>query len=470
MAINFNLPVFNGEIYAGLAAATDLSLPAAEKLSYIADADVGRAAIMTAASCLSRVPAASQPWIRELTANAAYAIVFYGLTGQIGVAPNQRVASDFIVGAVAEVTQELVTEAQNHVTQQQVIVAVTLIFATKINWWATNHHIGQATMSPYMAKVTKALLSIKSVDLDMIKKIVHQIGHWASTHRVLNLLHIRNDVTFAPLQAVAAGARITLTDDLFLRVSAMPAGTARHALCHAIMTKYGGNKIFMFSSKLAELAALKQEVDAVIEAGRRNVTLSRAADAAALAVDPRLEYHMGATYLLGGNTARAEFGTVEMTGHLGSVLYHLFRESTLTRSPHITTPSGKDLRKHYDQSDSYTQNWDDLCLGVATAMIVTNSDLVNAVCGVGDDARADRETWSQFQVMNGIYADIDLAHAAFDSFNDIFAKYGAGGPKGAKGGRGKEEEEPKQGGSGTGKKQKHRKGKGGAKDDSGDEM
>lgn len=177
----------------------------------------------------------------------------------------------------------------------------------------------------------------------------------------------------------------------------------------------------MFSNKVQECVALRDEVEVVIiAAGKANVNLSRATDPRMLPVDPRLAFHMGATYLLGGNAARTEFQSPEMTGHLGSVIYHLFKGSTLAKSPHISSKDGAGYRIHYDTLDSFVQNWDDACMGVSAAMIVTNSDLINAVCGVGNNAKAEKRTWCEFQVRNGTFATMDEAEAGYDSYNDIF--------------------------------------------------
>ncbi len=240
----------------------------------------------------------------------------------------------------------------------------------------------------------------------------------------------------------AAEARIAITDDLFLRVSSMPAGTARHALSHSILKRHGSHRIFMFSNKLADCVALSNEVELVYEAGKRNINLSRHGDAAALAVDPRLQYHMGATYLLGGNQSRAEFKSAEMLGHLGSVVFHLYKNSSLAKSPHIAVKTGATWTTHYDSSDCYTQEWDEICKGLAAALIVTKSDLINTVCGVSNDARVERKTWIDFQVLIGAFPNRNAAGEAYDSFDPIFDKFrGAGGQGARDGGAGEQGEE-----------------------------
>jgi hypothetical protein len=57
----------------------------------------------------------------------------------------------------------------------------------------------------------------------------------------------------------------------------------------------------MFSNKLHECLLVRDEVEAIVNAGRNNVALSIAQDPAVLDQDPRIVYHMGATYLTNGN-------------------------------------------------------------------------------------------------------------------------------------------------------------------------
>jgi hypothetical protein len=363
--------------------------------------------------------------VRTLVANAAYCIVYYGLAGDTGPAANSRRSGDWKDADAATVTQALVNEAQTLITQQGSIVALTIIFATKLLWWMANHHIGQGTMYPYMVKVCNAM--IPDIMEDDRKTYCHMIGHWASTHRVLTALHIRTNVQFRPFMNPAGDAAIDLTDDIKLRVYSLPAGTARHAVSHASLQKYGQHKLLLFSPRLADLANLRVEVETLIRAGRANVDASIAGNVAVLPEDPRVRYHMGALFLTGGAHGRMEFATPEMTGHLGSMLYHMYTKGTLTLSPSITTGTGADIKLIYQNSDSYDQSWDDKCQGLAAAMVTATSATINKVCGASGDGMGDRNSWVQLQLAIGAYADVAAAEAAYEALMDIIRAPGAAG-------------------------------------------
>jgi hypothetical protein len=79
-------------------------------------------------------------------------------------------------------------------THKAVREAVTsLIVATKINWFSTNHHVGQGTVTIFVQKAITVLFrgALASADQKELATTVHKIGHWASTHVVLDLMQIR---------------------------------------------------------------------------------------------------------------------------------------------------------------------------------------------------------------------------------------------------------------------------------------
>ena len=61
----------------------------------------------------------------------------------------------------------------------KVQAALTMIIATKINWWLTNHHTGQGAMSGYALKVFKTVVAgMYNKDQSAWVDIVHTAGHW----------------------------------------------------------------------------------------------------------------------------------------------------------------------------------------------------------------------------------------------------------------------------------------------------
>ncbi len=163
---------------------------------------------------------------------------------------------------------------------------MTLMLATKLNWWMTNHHTGQGEFSPYIKKVIAAICP-NWVEVE-VKRWLHAIiGHWCSTHRILRLLGISMSAVSTPLVVAGILPPPTLAEDMVLRTSSMPAGTARHAVSAAIIKRHGGHKIFMFSSRTQDMVNLVREFDALMANGKANVTKVLANNPDALANDPR---------------------------------------------------------------------------------------------------------------------------------------------------------------------------------------
>jgi len=84
-----------------------------------------------------------------------------------------------------------------------------------------------------------------------------------------------------------------------------------------------------------ELLELYNAVKEVYDEGSSSVTACTNATniTDVLANDPRLAWHMGATFLLANAQPRKEFTQPEQLGHLGLVIFNLYPSSTLTPSP-----------------------------------------------------------------------------------------------------------------------------------------
>lgn len=429
--IQIHLPPFNGNIQVGLAANTDLSLPAAERLVVVIKGDAHESGLFTAAATLATMPAQMSQEGRSIVANAAYSCIAFGLTGKIGDNPNDARGGDYRALPPEAVTQDQINAAEALISEQGIVISLTLMLATKLNWWTTNHHTGQGELSPYIVKVTSSICP-NWIDQEL-RKWMHAIGHWCSTHRMLLMLGIATPAEFHPLVDDGIIDSPTISQDVVLRTSAMPAGTARHSISSAIIKRHAGNKIFMFSTKVQDMVNLHAEVEAVFNAGKANVALVLADDDAALDLDPRVPYHIGAGFLTDHAQERIEFNSPELTGHLGSVVFHLYRGSTLARSPHVGKAVGNRLDPMYSSSDCFSQDWDDRCSALGNAMIVASSDVINRVCGAADAGRANEDAWVALQVALGVYPDAATARAAWHAEDANFgaqggAPGGAGGP------------------------------------------
>lgn len=65
--------------------------------------------------------------------------------------------------------------------------AITLIAVTKLNWWQTNHHVGQLMKEPqgYAKKVWLSNFLTQNLQGNFASHTMHTIGHWCCTINIL---------------------------------------------------------------------------------------------------------------------------------------------------------------------------------------------------------------------------------------------------------------------------------------------
>jgi hypothetical protein len=102
--------------------------------------------------------------------------------------------------------------------------AMTLVAATKVTWFLTNHHVGQNC-----GKVVGAM-GLRPDDRDL-RKVLWIGGKWTSTKSVLKGLKIGNISDTVNDMSVGT-IDISASDDMNLRRSAAPAGTAACTTYH----------------------------------------------------------------------------------------------------------------------------------------------------------------------------------------------------------------------------------------------
>lgn len=152
--------------------------------------------------------------------------------------------------------------------------ALALVSVCKVNYWKTNHHTGQGVVTSYLLKLFK-LWGIEGID-EKTKQLVWKCAHWFDTRVVLFGLGIKLP---PPDSAVAWGSLVTAGEDVLLRISSNPAGTAKWADGYALI-------------KLALATA-----EGAIILGPL-VTLTKKDDETATALKSGFpQYHVGSEYL-----------------------------------------------------------------------------------------------------------------------------------------------------------------------------
>jgi hypothetical protein len=115
---------------------------------------------------------------------------------------------------------------------------MTLIIATKITWWLTNHHVGQVPneLSSYVGKVAHSMSFTGSVS--NIRTVLWVAGKWTSTVSTLKALGIP-DIRDTGDDECRKSIKIKASSDMELRINGSPAGTASTVTYHAIGEKAG---------------------------------------------------------------------------------------------------------------------------------------------------------------------------------------------------------------------------------------
>ncbi|QQP31475.1 Group ii intron reverse transcriptase maturase [Caligus rogercresseyi] len=224
---------------------------------------------------------------------------------------------------------------------------LTLVAATKILWWNTNHHTGDfnAGANNLVGKVIRVADIVPGEITAEELMIVHMAGHWISTIATLKKLGFPGLRQTRPL--VKDPRSVTLLEDFELRLAGPPAGTAKLALPVVVFESMAASPIMATCPNLAEIvAAIKMWRDVHEE------TYS--------------SYHVGATYLTGRDRIPS-----------GSLVTHLMKNSTLAASPLFTRKGVFSAARDYSpEFDKACAKFDMAMMTSDEAQIAQLSDLV----------------------------------------------------------------------------------------------
>jgi hypothetical protein len=130
---------------------------------------------------------------------SAYAAVRTGLVYKkytVGDAVGSA-GSDYTLIDVNTITQDQVNTATGLIDVNKMQKVFTMALATKYNYWATNHHIGQGSWAAYVLTGVKAIAP--EMVTEALKSELHMFCHWFGTHGALRLFKILTPVMIAPV-------------------------------------------------------------------------------------------------------------------------------------------------------------------------------------------------------------------------------------------------------------------------------
>jgi len=328
-----DLPEVNGEFEIGIAAGADPSISDHHKLVFQDDnKSAHMCAVNSAVWAFRTFPGPRQ----GMYATCAYCAVYFGLL--------DKDDGDWLVATTPmNVLPKDVVDIKPYISDEKARVALSVMIATKINWWVMNHHTGTGSLQGYSRKVAITLLGADPTTMTETATFMHTVGHWCSTRMVLVKLGIIPKTLIKVEEpGTYEGVELSLSMDISVRLKSLPAGTHKHGVAEGLMkrlllhpmAKY--SKVISHASQIADsLSKVRQEPYA---------------------------YHIGARYLTSKD--RADFNDADaesFLGRLGTFASVFAEKSTLYKSPHV-----KDKYMNYED---YDEQYLQLCRSVKLGSI-----------------------------------------------------------------------------------------------------
>jgi len=327
------LPSINGAFEIGIAAGADPSIADNHKLVFQhSDISMHATAVNSAVWALKAFHGSRQ----GMYVTCAYCAVYFGLLA--------RGDGDWLRSAEPiEVKATDIEAIRPHITQDKARIALSVMIATKINWWVMNHHTGTGSLQGYSRKVAITLLNADTTTMAETADFMHTVGHWCSTKMVLTKLKIiPSSITKLMEPDDYLGQNLHVSMDILIRLKSLPAGTHKHGVAEGIMKRLLVHPMSKYSNVIAHARQI--------------------ADSLELVRKEPYSYHIGARYLTDEDRKVFNDSDAEnFLGRLGTFASVFAEKSTLFKSPHV-----KDKFMNYeDYDESYLQ----LCRSVKLGSI-----------------------------------------------------------------------------------------------------
>jgi hypothetical protein len=358
-----NLSRVNGRTQIGIAAGVDPELPEYERLIVPAlDAeesvkdDWARIVIHSALGVAQAAKIADEKVV-VLMVSAAVALYKSGMIGKTSDIRTIKSASDRKILPSLDVSRSDFFQkvAREAVKENRLQEGALGAFSTKVNYFATNHHVGTAELQGFPRKVVSTVyLADKGAAEEVIQryyKPLHIIGHWGCTARILTHLGFK-EIRRPLLEPVVAEPaqnqklQISATRDVTMRVcnQSVPAGASKFGLCIAIIRRLFRHPMVVFVPGIANIATV-------------------AAMQGELAKQP-LAAHVGSHFLI-GRQAATQFNDAaeQVIGRLGTFICLTSPRSSIAKSPHLAD-------EKYREYEDFDPNWHALLVQYKTASVI----------------------------------------------------------------------------------------------------
>uniref|UniRef100_A0A5S6QGK7 Uncharacterized protein n=1 Tax=Trichuris muris TaxID=70415 RepID=A0A5S6QGK7_TRIMR len=255
-------------------------------------------------------------------------------------------SSDFYTqNGLRQVSTAIQEKLFSYVSIERQQELLTLINATKVNYFNANHHTGQRAPSSYIREVIAACPLWAHVFLNNLAPgavhPLHQVGRWASTKDLFRAMGIPDVLpTYRPPGWPTIEFRIN--EDLRIRLRSMPAGCAKLGLVVAGARALLHSDLARFVPRLEEISPLKVDYDRVLQRP--------------------LLYHMGAKYLTGRDQNTGPKTAADLwLGRIGTFIYYVMKGTTLASSPLIAKGDPRAPTLPFRNCADFSGSFENIC-------------------------------------------------------------------------------------------------------------
>ena len=289
---------------------------------------------------------------------------------------------------------------QSYTTTEALKDAVTVLIATKMNYFQTNHHTGAGQMTHFISKILTGIYpsasSVGTGARSEMQPAAWRVGHWASTHVALNTMGVRTGIRVILHPATIREFAINLADDFKIRVDCPPAGIAKYAILSSVMTMHGQDLMWAACQSIGLIHQVFKAYKSFMNLVKRQQALKL--------VDERAKSHVGKAYIAGEVSTYAWPCPVEAVplGAIGSYICNIWPTTTLANTPLLRGPGPQgEVVNKYTGLPGFNTTWDAVCVGAIDRGIDANQILEKFVTRAKATVQVSMAAWVETQVQAG---------------------------------------------------------------------
>lgn len=318
--------------------------------------------------------------------------------------PEGKTDGDWLIDATPpDFNADCKTYLIKHLTPSHIQACVSILAASKISYFNSNHHTGQKGLSSFMLKNFRTLFpDIAAAGQDTAQgteNVLHTVCHWASTHYLFSAFGMKTHRQMVGLCVPAEDETFSLSEDYRLRVNAnsAPAGISRWFIIAEISKSFCLNPVMMMNPNLGHCAQTMEWSDKLQKATEANLLLPEEEQA----VDPRHFHHIGCQYLTGTPRKALTDSLNDTTGSVGAFMFYCYPHHSITDSPHISKMVGGVRQATYTNAPGYDAQYDSFCKAAKREAAVFSNEKVKRLMGIDPVSGISEDQITNFLTLAG---------------------------------------------------------------------